>query len=61
VNSQAVELGIERPKLRNGRSITNQNTLLYVLLNLQTLQRIQAKQRAQAEAGPEITVVALAA
>jgi hypothetical protein len=61
INSQAVDLGIERPKLRNGRSITNQNTLLYVLLNVQTLQRMEAKQRAQAEAGPEITVVALAA
>jgi hypothetical protein len=61
VNSQAVELGIERPKLRNQRSITNQNTLLYVLLNLQTLQRMEAKQRAQAEAGPAISVVALAA
>jgi hypothetical protein len=61
VNSQAVELGIERPKLRNERSITNQNTLLYVLLNLQTLQRIQAKQRAQVEAGPDITAVALTA
>ena len=51
VNSQAVEFGIERPKLRNQRSITNQNTLLYVLLNLQTLQRIRAKRAAQAEAG----------
>jgi hypothetical protein len=39
--SQAVALGIERPKLRNQRSITNFNTLLYVLLNLRTLQRIQ--------------------
>ena len=39
--SQAVARGIERPKLRNQRSITNFNTLLYVLLNLLTLQRIQ--------------------
>jgi hypothetical protein len=31
INSQAVELGIERPKLRNQRSIANQNTLTYVL------------------------------
>jgi hypothetical protein len=40
VNSQAVELGIERPKLRNGQAIANQNTLIYVLINLRTLQRI---------------------
>lgn len=61
VNSQAVELGIERPKLRNQRSITNQNTLLYVLLNLQTLQRIAAKQAAQVEDEPASSAVALAA
>jgi len=61
VNSQAVELGIERPKLRNGRSITNQNTLLYVLLNLQTLQRSLTRQAAQREAGPQTTVTALVA
>jgi hypothetical protein len=48
LNSQAVELGIERPKLRNGRAITNQNTLLYVLLNLRTLQRMQPRQAALA-------------
>jgi hypothetical protein len=33
INSLALELGIERPKLRNGRAIANQNTLIYVLLN----------------------------
>ena len=43
INSLAVELGIERPKLRNRRSITNQNTLIYILLNLRAIQRIQAK------------------
>jgi hypothetical protein len=48
LNSQAVELGIERPKLRNGCAITNQNTLLYVLLNLRTLQRMQPRQAALA-------------
>jgi hypothetical protein len=37
--SQAKELGIERPKLRNQASIANLNTLTYVLLNLRTLQR----------------------
>jgi hypothetical protein len=43
INSLAVELGIERPKLRNRRSITNQNTLIYILLNLRAIQRIRAK------------------
>jgi hypothetical protein len=42
VNSQAVELGIERPKLRNGQAIANQNTLIYVLINLRAIQRIRA-------------------
>jgi hypothetical protein len=41
INSQAVELGIERPKLRNGQAITNINTLIYTLINLRLLQRIQ--------------------
>ena len=61
VNSQAVELGIERPKLRNQRSITNQNTLLYVLLNLQALQRVYTKRAAQAEAGRSTSLTLLAA
>lgn len=42
VNSQAVDLGIERPKLRNGQAITNQNTLTYVLINLRGLHRVRA-------------------
>lgn len=41
VNSQAVELGIERPKLRNQRDITNQNTLTYVLINLRGYHRLR--------------------
>jgi len=41
INSQAVELGIERPKLRNGRAIANLNTLIYVLINLRALQRLR--------------------
>jgi hypothetical protein len=48
INSLAVELGIERPKLRNQRSITNQNTLIYILLNLRAIQRVQAKKVALA-------------
>lgn len=41
INSQAKELGIERPKLRNGRAIANLNTLIYILINLRALQRVQ--------------------
>jgi hypothetical protein len=43
INSQAVDLGIERPRLRNGQAIANQNTLTYVLINLRTLQRIRQR------------------
>ncbi len=43
INSQAVELGIERPKLRNSRAIGNINTLIYVLINLRALQRIRQR------------------
>jgi hypothetical protein len=43
VNSLAVELDIERPKLRNGQAIANHNTLIYVLINLRALQRIRAR------------------
>jgi len=43
INSQAVELGIERPKLRNGTAITNLNTLIYVLINLRALHRIRQR------------------
>ena len=41
INAQATALGIERPKIRNGQAITNQNTLIYVLLNLRALHRIR--------------------
>lgn len=51
LNSQAVELGIERPKLRNGQSIANHNTLTYVLINLHALQRIRLYKAAQSQ-GP---------
>ena len=40
--SRAVNLGSERPKLCNGHSIANCNTLLYVLLNLRALQQVIA-------------------
>ena len=43
INSQALELGIERPKLRRQSAIANQNTLIYVLINLRALQRLQVR------------------
>ena len=51
INSQAVDLGIERPKLRNAASIANHNTLTYVLINLHALQRVRQRkaERQQAE------------
>jgi hypothetical protein len=36
-----VAFGIERPHLRNGSAIANQNTLIYVLVNLRFLQRLR--------------------
>jgi hypothetical protein len=47
INSQATDLGIERPRLRNGSAIANLNTLIYVLINLRTLQRIEARKASQ--------------
>jgi hypothetical protein len=44
INSQAVALGIERPHLRNGQAIANQNTLIYLLINLRFLQRLRVGQ-----------------
>jgi hypothetical protein len=41
INSQAVNLGIERPNLRNGKAIANQNTLIYTVINLRALQRVR--------------------
>jgi hypothetical protein len=52
INSQAVALGIERPRLRNQRSITNMNTLIYILINLRTWQRMQEAAAADMEASP---------
>jgi hypothetical protein len=43
INSLAKELGIERPKLRNGAAIANLNTLIYVLINLRALQRVRQR------------------
>jgi hypothetical protein len=55
INSQAVALGIERPKLRNGTSIAHQNTLIYVLINLHALERLHLRyaQREQVESAAQ--------
>jgi len=45
INALASDLGIERPKLRNGAAIANLNTLIYVLLNLRALQRVRTRKR----------------
>jgi hypothetical protein len=50
VNSQAVDLGIERPKLRNAISIANHNTLTYVLINLHALQRVRQRKAERKQA-----------
>jgi hypothetical protein len=42
INAQAKDLGIERPYLRRQSAIANQNTLIYVLINLRAMQRLRA-------------------
>ena len=37
INSQAQALGIERPKVRNIRSVKNLNTLIYLVINVRAL------------------------
>ena len=39
INSRAKALGIETPKVRNGRSVRNLNTLTYVIINVHALQK----------------------
>ena len=48
VNSQAVELDIECPKLRRGSAIANMNTLRYVLINLRSVHRLRQHNAEQA-------------
>jgi hypothetical protein len=52
INSQAVDLGIERPKLRNGLSIANHSTLTYVLIDLHALQRVRQRLTKRSQAVP---------
>ena len=42
INSQAQALGIERPKVRNGHSVRNLNTLTYLIINVRALQKAQS-------------------
>jgi hypothetical protein len=41
INSQAKDLGIERPKARNIRSVSTLNTLIYLTINIKALGRAQ--------------------
>jgi Transposase DDE domain len=45
INSQAKELGIERPKVRNRRSVANLTTLIYVIINVRALHRAKSINR----------------
>jgi hypothetical protein len=45
INSQAKELGIERPKVHNGCSVANLNTLIYLIINVRALDRAKSINR----------------
>jgi Transposase DDE domain len=45
INSQAKELGIERPKVRNHRSVERLNTLTYIIVNVRALQKARSINR----------------
>ena len=42
INSQAKAQGIERPKVRNRRSVKNLNTLIYLIINVRALKRAKS-------------------
>jgi len=42
INSQAKELGIERPKVRNRQSVANLNTLIYLIINVRAIERVRS-------------------
>ncbi len=46
INSQAKELGIERPKVRNIQSVRNLNTLTYLIINVRALERVKSINKA---------------
>ncbi len=45
INSQAQALGIERPKVRNGRSVAYLNTLTYIIINVRALAKAKSINR----------------
>jgi hypothetical protein len=45
INSQAKALGIERPHVRNGRSVRNLKTLIYLIINVRALERAKSINR----------------
>jgi hypothetical protein len=42
INSQSQALGIERPKVRNIRSVRNLNTLIYLVINVRALEKAKS-------------------
>jgi hypothetical protein len=42
INSHAKALGLEHPKVRNGHSVENLNTLIYIIINAKALQRARS-------------------
>lgn len=49
INSQAVALGIERPKVRTAAAVARLNTLIYIVINVHALQRLHARRVATAD------------
>lgn len=45
INIQAQSLGIERPKVRNRRSVANLDTLIYLIINGRALNRAKSINR----------------
>ena len=52
INAQAKALGIDRPKVRNSASVRNLNTLTYIVINVQALQRVHALKACAASRTP---------
>jgi hypothetical protein len=55
INSQAKALGIERPAARQARTIHHLNTLTYVVINVQALQRVRAIKALSPPTGPALS------
>jgi hypothetical protein len=55
INSQAKAYGIERPKVRNRNSVEHLNTLTYLVINAQALQRARTRNAARWSAWALIT------